>query len=1057
MPEQEPTQHITERLKYTRKRLYRRQTVPVCVYTLGFVACALLLLEAVNRLSPLKEHTAAAVISLILAGGALYVLSGLIRVLFYGPSIHQLALRIEHACPAFMDSFMAATEAEMKPNSERGVLEKTLVQNIYRDTENLDLTRRILPADLKGRYLITMAVLFGLLAALAFNTASFQKFRFQFSQYAGLHVSGLEVRPGSADVAKNRDVSVHTRVLRWQNNASIRYKREGEGWQRSPMNRSSKADNEFQFTFYNVKSPLTYQVSTPSLESPEYRLTVYKPPRLKNFVCRLDPPDYTGKDRRTIEHLKDVSALEGTEVHLQAAMNTDGTVFMAEEDSRERFSTAAKDQAHTLSFTLRQDRTFSLLLRDREGHKHKTKEMQIECSQDIEPAINLVRPAEDVVRRPDRNVLLKAAAGDDFGITRVQMVYTVSGGKQHTVALYPEESGDDQPSQADYPQDLKVQHKLDLSAAGASEGAVVSYFFEAVDNREPEPQKSRSEVYFIEVRPEFESEKGKKESQGQKKTVEIQKLIAETKRLIRLTYRAQSGQEQETKQVRQKLATGLADLKTQASKMLGKMKSAIPRGDPEEYSVVKAFNSALEQLDQAAAFVDAGAFSSAISSEENALSTFTSIAQMIMKNQKQASGEGGKGQQQQKKKSAEQKKKRSSRKKSSYKEQRQKLKQAQKKLEQLAEKQERWNKQTKKFLDTKLSETEKRELINTEKRNRNELEQVTNQIAPEETDADALRRKLEEATDAMDKAAGLLKKDRKQPAYSRGFHAEQQLQSAINDLREKRRRLAANRLQALAKATQRSAEAQRKAADKSREAAQKKKDVPDKALKKMKKDQKTLKEQTEKLLRKSRQSVDSLRKDYPRAAKALQSSLEKVKNRNVQQDMKRAQNALNYSLFKQAKKHQTDAANALRDFSGKIREAANRLPSVSPEALADAMQKLKQEQARLKKMAQNPSEAGSQVRKLQRRSGHFLKKLAEKMDSKELEKTAGSLRMAAQQAPDSENIKRTSQILRKAQQLLQKRLMKNQLDEHEQMLRRSTAPPKEYRRLIQEYFKRLSE
>ena len=70
-------------------------------------------------------------------------------------------------------------------------------------------------------------------------------------------------------------------------------------------------------------------------------------------------------------------------------------------------------------------------------------------------------------------------------------------------------------------------------------GDVITYMALALDNKKPEGQIARSEIYFIEILPpEGNSTETDGEMEGEQKEIPVRDFINKTKKIIRSTYDA---------------------------------------------------------------------------------------------------------------------------------------------------------------------------------------------------------------------------------------------------------------------------------------------------------------------------------------------------------------------------------------------------------------------------------------------------------------------------------------------------------------------------------------
>ena len=123
---------------------------------------------------------------------------------------------------------------------------------------------------------------------------------------------------------------------------------------------------------------------------------------------------------------------------------------------------------------------------------------------DRPPEVRVLRPARDRNVTRLEEVDIEAEAQDDFGIERLDLVYSVRGGKEQVVPLAI-------PHQA---ATVNGAHTLYLEDLDVKPGDFVSYYVSARDvGRGKRASETRSDIFFLEVKP-FEHEFTLAQSQG---------------------------------------------------------------------------------------------------------------------------------------------------------------------------------------------------------------------------------------------------------------------------------------------------------------------------------------------------------------------------------------------------------------------------------------------------------------------------------------------------------------------------------------------------------------
>ena len=104
------------------------------------------------------------------------------------------------------------------------------------------------------------------------------------------------------------------------------------------------------------------------------------------------------------------------------------------------------------------------------------------------------KPKRDIKANAIEEVFLQARADDDYGVRRLDLVYSINGGEEKTMTLHG--------GSAKALTEVSAGHTVYLEELGVKPGDFVSYFARATDtDTVAGPKATTSDIYFIEVRP----------------------------------------------------------------------------------------------------------------------------------------------------------------------------------------------------------------------------------------------------------------------------------------------------------------------------------------------------------------------------------------------------------------------------------------------------------------------------------------------------------------------------------------------------------------------------
>src|SRR5438105_8367188 len=159
--------------------------------------------------------------------------------------------------------------------------------------------------------------------------------------------------------------------------------------------------------------------------------------------------------------------------------------------------TADKPTELTATLKVVDDNSYRVALADREGMSNDGEtEYFIRTLEDRPPDVRVLKPAQDRSVTRLEEVDIEAQAEDDYGVARLDLVYSVRGGAEKTVPLAI-------PRQSTI---VKGGHTLFLEDLDVQPGDFISYYVRARDlTRGTRPNEARSDIFFLEVKP-FEQE-----------------------------------------------------------------------------------------------------------------------------------------------------------------------------------------------------------------------------------------------------------------------------------------------------------------------------------------------------------------------------------------------------------------------------------------------------------------------------------------------------------------------------------------------------------------------
>lgn len=432
----------------------------------------------------------------------LFVLIGFILIpLMIGPSREKLARLADAHYPRMRNGLVAALQLWRKkrdnPEGYSPILIDAAVVSAERRSRDLDLLavversriRRILRL---GAGLLALAVVLFLLFPTSLRSSAF-RFGHPRTSFQQPPRTKLAVTPGSIQVTRHEDVLVRAQIQgKVPQQVNISWK-EGEArWREESCQR--KDEREFGHLFADVKREILYQVAAGDARSPQYQITVIDRPQVVKLRLRYRYPAYTHLESRVIEEDGNISAVVGTQVRLEAEVNKELAEAWLSLSGDKRQELALTGRRAEGQLVVEETGTYSIHLKDGVGNQNQDPiRYRIEAVADEPPLVQITFPGESVDLGEDMELPLSLVAQDDFGLSRVLLVYQkIRQGEQ-----FPEEQLALPMPEPDMPR-IEMDHLWNLVSLNLIPEDLVAYHVVVWDNdRISGPKRAQSKTYTV--------------------------------------------------------------------------------------------------------------------------------------------------------------------------------------------------------------------------------------------------------------------------------------------------------------------------------------------------------------------------------------------------------------------------------------------------------------------------------------------------------------------------------------------------------------------------------
>ncbi len=415
------------------------------------------------------------------------------------PSDERIALYVEEHEPSLDAAFVSAVEAEPRVREARAGLSPKLVERLIETAvervQRIEYGRLVeRPRLQRFSALLAGVAGLGMLGALlspAFVRHAAPYLLAPWSVRAASPYT-IDIEPGNATIARGSDQVIVARLKGFDaDKVELSQKGPDGDWKRAEMLAGDAAADR-RFMLLGVQQPVEYFVESNGVRSAVFKLEVVDKPYVKRIDLEYVFPAYTGLQPQKIENGGDVAALKGTEVRLKitptfkvanGSLRVDGDPELA--------LSADADGTLRGAFTIARDGFYKIALPGRGGvFEAASPDYAVTVLEDQPPTISFVKPGRDTKVTPIEEVFAEVKAEDDYGVSRLELVYSVNGGPEKSVAL----------AKGGARKFVSAGHTFFLEELELQTGDFVSYFARATDIGAP-AQTATTDIYFLEARP----------------------------------------------------------------------------------------------------------------------------------------------------------------------------------------------------------------------------------------------------------------------------------------------------------------------------------------------------------------------------------------------------------------------------------------------------------------------------------------------------------------------------------------------------------------------------
>jgi hypothetical protein len=455
----------------------------------------------------------------------------------------------------------------------------------------------------------------------------------------------IAVDPGNATVAKGGDELIEARLRGFQSDGVELLVRRADSttWTRVPMTPDSTG--RYAFRLFDIGSKTQYAVEANGVRSTTYVLDVSNLPYVKRLDLQYRFPDYTQMKPLDIDSTGDIAALRGTMVRIRVASTVPTTGGRVVVDGGDTLKLVPTDDGHLVAM-LRVEKPgfYKVELQGPDG-KMVTGSLDytIDVLPDRPPTVQFVKPGRDQKVLSVDEVYTEARAEDDYGVAKLDLVYSVNGGDERTMPLH-------EGTRAIH--EISAGYTFMLEGMKLEPGDVVSYYARATDNNAVSgAQRASTDIYFMQVRPyenDYRQRQGGGGGGGGGQPDDAGQLSQKQRDIIAATFKTtRDSAATEKKALEENLATirlSQQRLREQANQLADRLKErGIAASDSNWKKIAEILPKAAAEMDSAEKKLGAGSPQSALQPEQRALQQLQRAEAVFREIQVSMGGGGGGG------------------------------------------------------------------------------------------------------------------------------------------------------------------------------------------------------------------------------------------------------------------------------------------------------------------------------------------------------------------------------------------------------------------------------
>lgn len=514
---------LSESLKKALKHYQRGRQTRVfmsCIFWWIVYFLGLLLVFLLIERTPIQSELLRFLAAIGIYASLVFWLIRGIKALVSPPDSANLAVEIEkeQESDKFNSGLSSAAEfLQQKP--DRGtseLLKKLTIANVAEQLKTDDIAQA-LKAFSRKQSAITM-LLFVMIVFVWYSISPLEvatgarRLIFPLRAIAPYTSLSIDLSPGDTVVARGENLEISAVPSR-DTNDSIRLELfepdQPESTSSVEMYPDTRASaSRFVYNLNALQDSVDYQVSCEKYNSKRYSIKVMPRPDIKKLLVTLYQPTYISDGPTELPEGKgDANAIKGSKVKIKAiADQTLTKAQIALKPGGIKDCQIENNNSFTYEFKLATDTSYSIYLKNGLGlENEKPIQYNLTAVTDASPTVEILKPGRDMPFPKTKRIDIKAISRDDFGV-KAMILYFRIGDRR---SLVPHNLKPDFKPVKEY----EVEFPWLLDTLAVQPGVKISYFVQAEDAKEPEPNIATTSTWNISMPSMYDVYRGEEMTQ----------------------------------------------------------------------------------------------------------------------------------------------------------------------------------------------------------------------------------------------------------------------------------------------------------------------------------------------------------------------------------------------------------------------------------------------------------------------------------------------------------------------------------------------------------------